>query len=93
MKKDLLVKITVNNSGLEFEDDVSLVLLTVDADLNELEVMKKITDVDSILRYENEDGECLYNYYGWNASVLMDEVCEKYGWSWESLNPDIEFTI
>ncbi len=93
MKKDLLVKITVNNSGLEFEDDVSLVLLTVDADLTESEVIKNIASVDRQLRKEDEDGECLYNEYGWNADVLLDEACEKYGWTWESLNPQIEFTI
>ena len=93
MKKDWLVQVTVNNAGLDFDDDVSLVLVTVDASLSRAEVLKKIASVDKKLRKEDKDGECLYNEYGWNSSVLMDEVCEKYGWSWESLNPDIEFTI
>ena len=42
---------------------------------------------------ENDDGECLYNEYGWNTNTLMTEVCEKYGWSWEYLNADIDVCI
>ena len=93
MKKDWLVEITVNNAGLDFDDDVSLVLVTVDAELTRAEVLKKIAAIDKKLRKEDKSGECLYNEYGWNAGVLLDEACEKYGWSWEYLNPDIAFTI
>ena len=92
MKRDFIIKVTVDNSGCDFEDDVDLVLLTVNGECKS-EVVRKIASVNKKLHKENDDGECLYSDYGWNTNTLMTEVCEKYGWSWEYLNADIDVCI
>ena len=94
MKRDWLIRISVNNCGLDFEDDESLALLTTDANIEMAYVVQNaLSEADKRLREEDKDGCCEYDEYGWNASVLLDEVCEKHGWTWSCLNPQVEFVI
>ena len=93
MKKEWLVKVTVNNCGLDFEDDVSSVILETDASVEQHTIAVALDRADHLLRKEDEEGECEYNELGWNCGALMDKVCEITGWEWYSQNPDIEFTI
>ena len=94
-KKDVIVKVTVNNSGLDFGDDVDFVLLTVSAEETICQVRDLIGKVDNELKEENENGECGYDLYGWNVTTLMDEVCDKAsnGWSWRFLYPEITVEV
>lgn len=92
-KKDVLVKVTVNNSGLDFSDDVDFVLVDVPAEVKVYQVQNAIEKADQELRKEDDDGECQYNYDGWNTCTLMDEVCKNRDWTWSFLNPEISFTI
>ena len=94
-KKDVIVKVTVNNSGLNFEDDVDFILLTVPAELKIYQVQNIIEKVNNELKEENEDGECGYDLNGWNVTTLMDEVCDKAsdGWSWRFLYPEISVEV
>lgn len=93
-KKKWLVKVTVNNSGLDFEDDVSTVILETDDSVTHQDVAKALDRADKVLRIENRVGECSYDLYGWNCATLMDKVCLlNEGWIWYATNPDIEFTI
>lgn len=91
--KTWLIKITVNNAGLDFGDDVDFVSLTTDEDVKLSEVYRAICDTDKLLRKEDDEGECAYNYEGWNVDTLMDEVCRYSGWSWVTLSCDMEFEI
>ena len=94
MKKDWLVKVTVNNCGLNFEDDVTLVLLTTGAEVEKAYIIQNaLAETDKRLQEVDSDGMCKYDEYGWNACVLLDEVCEKHGWTWNSLNPQVDFVI
>lgn len=94
-KKDVIVKVTVNNSGLDFGDDVNFVFLTVSAEETICQVRDLIGKVNIELKEENENGECSYDLYGWNVTTLMDEVCDKAnaGWSWRFLSPEIGIKI
>lgn len=93
MKRDFIVRVTVDNSGCAFEDDVDTILLTVDGNLSLSEVKKKIASVNKKLHKENSDGDCLYSELGWNVDTLMTTICDKYSWSWEYLSPDIDVLI
>lgn len=93
MKKDWLVKVTVNNSGLEFEDDVDIVRLTTDGSVTKFEIEKIFIDANKKLSEEDEDGECIYNDIGWNTTSLMDEICDSRDWTWEFIAPEIDFVI
>lgn len=87
------IRTVVNNSGID-ADDVSVVIMSVPLTVGYADVKKAINQADSELREEDDEGECRYNQEGWNASVLMDYVCEKHeGWVWGFLNPDMEITI
>lgn len=92
-KKEWLIQVTVNNCGLDFDDDVSSVYLETDAEVPRDDIIKALTSADNCLREEDEDGECEYNDLGWNCSTLMDKVCSQTGWSWYATNPSITFTI
>lgn len=93
-KKKWRVKVTVNNSGLDFGDDVSSVILETDASVEQHTIAVALDRADKILRIENSIGECLYDLYGWNCATLMDKVCLlNEGWAWHESKPDIEFTI
>ena len=92
-KKDVIVKVTVNNAGLDFEDDVDIVIVTVPAELKSYELAKVITKADKELRVEDDEGECLYYKEGWNMITLMNKICDENDWSWRHLRPEIEFTI
>lgn len=93
MKKNWLVKVTVNNSGLDFEDDVTSVYLVTDASVTHQDVAKALDRADKLLRKENKEGWCSYDMYGWNCTTLLEKVCEKTDWTWFVLRPDVEFTI
>ena len=56
-KKDVIVKVTVNNSGLDFADDVDFVLLTVSAESTIHQIIGVIENVNAELKKENEDYE------------------------------------
>ena len=92
-KKDVIVKVIVNNAGLDFTDDVDFVLLTVPAEFDRTEIYKKIEQTDKLLRKEDEDGNCLYMQRGYNYTTLMDEVCEGGEFSYRKLTPEFEFSI
>jgi len=94
-KKGVIVKVTVNNSGLNFEDDVDFVILTVSAEQTAYQIRELIEKVNNELKEENEDGECGYDLNGWNVTTLMDEVCDKAsdGWSWSFLYPEISVEV
>ena len=92
-KKDAVVKVTVNNAGFDYEDDVDFVIMTFPTETDFSEVEKAIAKADKELREEDDEGECLYNEEGWNYITLMNKVCEEHGWSWQQLNPEISFTI
>ena len=94
-KKDVIVKVTVNNSGLDFTDDVDFVLLTVSAESTIHQIRDVIENVNAELKKENEDYECGYDLEGWNVTTLMDHVCDKVsdGWSWRFLYPEINVEI
>jgi len=68
-------------------------LVTVPAELKICDVYKEIESADKELREEDDEGECGYDYEGWNALSLMDKVCEKNDWSWKYIMPEIDFTI
>ena len=57
---------------------------------------KTIDEVREILQKEHdflctgEDDECLYENNGRNIESLMSYVCRKYGWDWDSFDPDDE---
>lgn len=93
MKKDWLVKVTVNNSGLEFEDDVDMVRLTTDGSLTKFEIEEVFIKTDKQLREEDEDCCCEYDELGWNVCSLMDEICKDRDWTWEFVAPEIDFVI
>ena len=91
--KYILVKITVSNSGIDF-DDTDLVSVTVpDGSTTEYDVLRALTDADKLLRYEDEEGECDYDRYGWNKETLLNDVCNTQNWYWCALKPKIEFAI
>jgi len=90
--KNVFIRTVVNNSGIDI-NDVSIVILTVPTEVTKEEVVKVITDTNNRLREENDEGDCMYNEEGWNASTLMDTVCNKTGWTWGFLNPDLEVDI
>ena len=96
-KKDVILKVTVDNSGLEFEDDVDFVLLTVPAELTISDVNKVVEAADALLAEEFDDDdypyECLYDERGHNVETLMDEVCRGNDWTWRKLQPEIEVEI
>ena len=92
-RKDVIVKVTVSNAGLCFEDDVDFTLVTVPAEMEIYKLQNYIEKTDKELRKENEEGECEYNYYGWNITTLMDKVCKDYDLSWQKLKPQIDFVI
>lgn len=93
-KKKWRVTVTVNNSGLDFDDDVTSVILETDASVEQHTIAVALDRADKVLRIENSVGECSYDYYGWNCKTLMDEVCHlNEGWTWHESKPDIEFTI
>ena len=94
-KKDVIVRVTVNNSGLDFSDDVDFVLLTVSAEQTIYQVRELIEKVNNELKEENDNGECGYDLNGWNVTTLMDEVCDKAsdGWSWRFLYPEINVEV
>lgn len=92
-KKDVIIRVTVYNSGLDFGDDVDFILLTVPAELKMYQVRETIESINEEFKKEDEGGECLYDSYGWNATTLMDEVCERNGWSWRFLLPELSFEI
>ena len=92
-KRDVIVRVTVNNAGLDFADDVDFVLVTIPAELKIYELKNIIEQTDKELRKEDDEGECEYNHYGWNVMTLMDEICDKHGWSWRHLCPEVDFTI
>lgn len=95
-KKKWRVQVTVNNSGLDFGDDVSSVILETDASVEQHTIAVALDRADKVLRIENSAGECSYDLYGWNCATLMDKVCLLYykeGWTWYATKPDIEFTI
>ena len=77
MKKNWLVKVTVNNSGFDFSDDVTSVYLVTDASVTHQDVAKALDRADKLLRKEDEDGGCIYDNIGCNYSSLMVEVCKK----------------
>lgn len=93
MKKNFIIQVTVDNSGCDFDDDIDLVCLTVEDDVTKSDVKRKIESVNKKLHKKNQDGDCLYSDFGWNKATLMDEVCEKYGWSWEDVSYDIDVVI
>ena len=94
MKKNWLVKVTVNNSGFDFSDDVTSVYLVTDASVTHQDVAKALDRADKLLRKENKAGECSYDLCGWNCSTLLEKVCLlNEGWTWFALRPDVEFTI
>ena len=93
-RKNWRVQVTVNNSGLDFGDDVSSVILETDASVEQHTIAVALDRADKILRIENSAGEFSYDLYGWNCATLMDKVCLlNEGWAWYATNPDIEFTI
>jgi len=93
MKRDWLVKITVDNSGLEFGDDVDFIRLTTDGTVTKFDIVNTFVKTDTHLRKEDEDGHCEYNDIGWNTSAFLDEVCRDRDWTWEFVAPEIDFTI
>ena len=93
-KKNWLVKVTVNNCGLNFEDDVTSVYLVTDASVTHQDVAKALDRADKLLRKEDKEGWCEYDKEGWNCATLMDKVCLlNEDWIWYATNPDIEFNI
>jgi hypothetical protein len=93
MKRDWLVKVTVNNAGLDFDDDVDFVQLTTDGSVTKFELEEIFIQTDKLLRKEDENDECEYNDFGWNASTLLDKICDSRGWTWEFVAPEIDFVI
>ena len=94
-KKDVIVKVTVSNNGLCFEDDVDYVVLTVPSELKVYRVQNIIEKVNEELKEEDDDGMCGYDHEGWNVTTLMDNVCERAsdGWSWRFIRLEISVEI
>lgn len=92
--KTWLVKITVVNSGCNFEDDVDFVYITTEDTSCREDVYRKLDEIDHLLRKEDEDDcHCVYDDIGYNTCAFMDEVCRYTGWNWEFCAPDISFEI
>lgn len=91
--KNVLVKVTVNNSGLDFEDDVDLAFITCPIHVENYQVQNALVKADKQLREENEEGDCAYNEEGWNIKTLLDSVCKAHNWTWSRLVPKVDFTI
>lgn len=91
--KDYTIKVTVNNSGLNFEDDVTLVTVYVPEEEDIDSVIEKITEVDKKLHEEDDSGDCEYSRRGYNYTTLMEELELIYNWKWQVVSQDINFTI
>lgn len=93
-KVHILAEIRVNNAGLDFSDDVDTVEFIVPENVTRQDVARALKEADSILRKEDENGECLYNLTGYNYDTLASKVCEENeGWTWQHVVSDVSFTI
>ena len=92
--KTYLVRVVVNNAGLDFEDDVDFVCIRVPEEISLCDVEKAMTELDKELHEEDDYGNTLYDEKGWNAQTLMDALCDTHkGWSWEFMSYDMNFSI
>ena len=90
--KSYLVRVVVNNAGLDFEDDVTFVNIeTKDATLGD--VNRHLWMTDQKLREEDSEGNCGYDNFGWNADTLLDALCKTYDYTWSKLSFDLEYII
>lgn len=90
----VLANIRVNNAGFDYSDDVDMVEFTVPENVIPQDVARALQQADSILRREDENGECLYNLTGYNYDTLASKVCEENeGWTWQHVVSDVSFTI
>ena len=93
MEKTILISVKVNCSGIDFSDDFYLAEVVLPEEIPVYRVQNELERADKELRAENEDGECLYDVYGYNLDTLMDRLVKNTCWKWKKVNPEVAFTI
>ena len=95
--KDFITQITVNNSGLNFEDDISLAVITVPDVISKDNIREILNKIDKEFHNDEDDEgnyiDCNYARHGYNSDTLLKEMYVRTGWTYKYICPDISFTI
>jgi len=77
-----------------YEDSV-LANITVPSNLSKDDVMRILQETHASLDRDYSDAfeESIYGTQGREPEVLLEYVCQKYGWNWELEEPDIELCL
>lgn len=95
--KDFITQITINNSGLNFEDDISLAVITVPDVISKDNIREILNKIDKEFHNEEDDEGnyigCHYAEHGYNSDTLLKEMHVRTGWTYKYIYPEISFTI
>ena len=87
--KTLTIKLTFL---LDDEDDLREYHLTVPNALTNVEIIDILKREHEILSLDDELSD-IYGYQGRNPDTLLEYVCKKYHWNYESVNFDFGLTL